>query len=508
MNLAGLVRRRVGSYLRAWRSRVVLEGFVGTGLIALGSLTPAYLPLNSPWWSRLGEVGLAGATWRVVGTVLAMAGVGLLVDSWLRLRPGRQWERPRGIRAGVHPWAVLGVWGLPLLLAPPVFSHDAYSYAAQGWLLANGISPYDGYPGLLPGAFADQVAQEWRFTKTPYGPLSLQIQHFIVVATGANPYWSAFFMRIPALVGVALIGVLTSRLARRTGHDPYFAAWFATLNPLLVIDFIGGAHNDALMMGLVVLGLWLATLTPWSWLVGALVVGVAAAIKQPALMAALALPLIRVPLTRWNPAQVWRSLWRAGVSLVVAVGSFAAISWATGLGFGWYHAVGVPGMVMTVSPSTLVGLVARWVLDLFGLHGAAAAAVTASHSVGLVVGVVILAWLGLRTLPTRPLAFLAWGYLVVALTAPALHSWYVLWGGLLLPLVDHAVRYVRVAVWATVSLLAYDAVNLSWRNGAVALGVALVVVLVAHLVWHERSTGQGWSPRHPRRMPESYEPRG
>ena len=110
--------RGMAVYLRAWRSRVVLEGFIGTGLITAGSLTPAYLPLNSPWWSRLGRMGLVGPTWRVVGTALALLGVGLLIDSWLRLRPGRQWERPRGIRAGMHPWAVLGVWGLPLLLAP------------------------------------------------------------------------------------------------------------------------------------------------------------------------------------------------------------------------------------------------------------------------------------------------------------------------------------------------------------------------------------------------------
>ncbi|MCQ8208644.1 DUF2029 domain-containing protein, partial [Cutibacterium acnes subsp. acnes] len=107
-------------------------------------LTPAYLPLNSPWWSRLNEAGLRGSTWRIVGTLLVLVGVGLLVDSWLRLRPGREprdltaeplpkharrcFKHLPGIRAGLHPWAVLGVWGLPFLLAPPIFSHDAYSY--------------------------------------------------------------------------------------------------------------------------------------------------------------------------------------------------------------------------------------------------------------------------------------------------------------------------------------------------------------------------------------------
>lgn len=341
-------RRRIQlkwfAYLRAWRSRSVLEGLVGTILITAGSLTPAYLPLNSPWWSRLDEAGLRGSTWRIVGTLLVLVGVGLLVDSWLCLRPGREprdlgaeplpkhvrryFKRRPGIRAGLRPWAVLGVWGLPFLLAPPIFSHDAYSYAAQGWLLENDISPYEGYPGLLPGAFADQVAQEWRYTKTPYGPLALAVQHLIVHLTGDNPYWSAVFMRIPAVLGVIAIGLLMSRVARRVGRDPHFAAWFSTLNPILVVDFIGGAHNDSLMMGLVVIGLWLACMTSWSWLLGAVLVGAAAAVKQPALMVAVALPFIRHPMESWHPRHLFPALGRAVWSLAVSVAVFAGISWA------------------------------------------------------------------------------------------------------------------------------------------------------------------------------------
>lgn len=484
-------RLRGLAYLSAWRSPVVWEGFIGAGSIVVGSLTPAYLPTNSPWWSRLDALGLGGPVWRLVGTVLVLAGVVLLIDAWLRLRPGRQWERPRGIRAGMHPWAVLGVWGLPFLVAPPIFSHDAYSYAAQGWLVVNDISPYDGYPGLLPGAFADQVSQEWRYTKTPYGPLAIQIQHLMVNLAGQNPYWSAVAMRIPAVIGVILIGVLLSRIARRTGHDPYFAAWFGTLNPILLIDFVGGAHNDALMMGLVVLGLFVATLGGASWIWAALIVGVAAAIKQPAFMAALALPFLCHPMLSWRWPQLRPALGRMLASLALSVGSFSLVSWVTGLGFGWYHAVNVPGMVITVSPSTLVGLGIRQVLNLFGATGAAVGAIQVSQTVGLVCGLVVVAVIAVRELPRRPLTFLAWGYLIVTVAAPALHSWYVLWGALLLPMVDDAVRYVRSATWATVALLAYAAVNLSWRNGAVAIGVAAVVVLAVHNLWHERSTGEG-----------------
>ncbi len=482
----------------ALRVRVVRRGLYGTLLIAIGALSPAYLPRSSPWWTWLSARRAEGLPSKLIGTAATMAGLLLIMSAWYRLRPGARGGAP-GDATGpaayltLKHWAVLAWWSLPFLAAPPIFSHDAYSYAAQGWLVINDISPYEGYPGLLPGAFADQVAQEWRYTKTPYGPLAIQIQHLVVLAAHQNPYWSAVGMRVPALIGVILIGVLTSRLARRTGHDPHFAAWFATLNPILVIDFIGGAHNDSLMMGLVVLALFIVTLANWSWLVGALVVGVAAAIKQPAFMAALALPLIRHPMPSWRGPDLMRALAKVLASLALSVIAFSVVSWLTGLGFGWYHAVGVPGMVITVSPATLVGLGVRQVLTLVGANGAAVAAITVSQSIGLAIGIVVIAILAVRELPRRPLTFLALAYLTVTVAAPALHSWYVMWGFLLLPLVDDAARYVRPATWTTVALLAYGAVNLSWRNDYVALGVAAVVALLALLVWHEHRNGQAWS---------------
>ncbi|MDU1779542.1 MAG: polyprenol phosphomannose-dependent alpha 1,6 mannosyltransferase MptB, partial [Propionibacterium sp.] len=359
-------------------------------MLLVGALTPAYLPANSPWWPRLSRVGMSGVTWQVIGSALAITGVIVLVDAWLRLRPGR---RASTVDARAKHWAVLAVWILPLLAAPPIFSHDAYSYAAQGWLMENDINPYEGYPGLLPGVFADQVAQEWRFTRTPYGPLSLQLQHDIVRLAGFHPYWSAVMMRIPALVGVVLIGVFLPRLARRTGHDASFAAWFGALNPLLVVDFVGGAHNDSFMMGLMVFGLWLATTASWAWIPAALVIGASAAVKQPAVMAAVALPFIVHPMPSWRPRHVATALGRVVGSLVGAAGSFALITWRTGLGFGWYHAADVPGRVMTVSPSTLIGLAIRSVLTWFGRYGAAPSVVGVTHTIGVGVGAVILVWL-------------------------------------------------------------------------------------------------------------------
>jgi hypothetical protein len=292
-------------------------------------------------------------------------------------------------------------------------------------------------------------------------------------------------MRIPALIGVVLIVVLLPRIAHRMGVDAQLTAWFATLNPLLVIDFVGGVHNDALMMGLVVLALWLG-LNARLWLAGAVVVGVAAAIKQPAFLAAYALPLIADPLTTWKGAHIARTVGKIALSCLVAIGTFAVISVACGLGFGWINAVNVPGLVVTVSPSTVIGQGVQLVLNYFQLDSSEHAAIRLARTIGIAIaaaGVLVLAVVQARK---KPMSFLSWSYLLVAFGGPALHSWYVLWGTLLLPLTKPSLRIQRIALWTTMVLLSYAAVNLAWRNGALALGIAALVPLGWQVIHHER----------------------
>ena len=500
MSGAGSVWQKLGlhwsSVRGAWAVRNVRRGFHGTLLIALGSLTPAYLPRSSALMGPLRAAHLTGAPFRLLGTVAVLAGLALLVDAWFRLRPSDAGGTPVAWRDLKH-WAVLGIWGAPFLLAPPIFSHDAYSYAAQGWMVHNGTNPYQAGPGTLPGGFADQVAWVWRFTPAPYGPLSLQIQHGLVHLAGYDPFISSLLMRVPALLGVVLIGLLVPRIAVRLGIDPAQAAWFATLSPVLVIDFIGGAHNDALMVGLVVLALWLAYQGKWWWLASAVIVGVAATIKQPAILAAYALPLIARPWVGWHWREVLTVFARAVASFALALGAFAAITAMTGLGYGWLNAVGVPGLVVTVSPSTIIGQGLQFVLNLFGLDSTGHMAVRTVRQIGLGVSGIGIAAMALTIARRRPITFLSWSYLLFALASPALHSWYVLWGGVLLPLTKPSNKMVRAAVWATVILLSYAAINLAWRNsvsatqgnnGALALGVAAVAGYAWQVHTHDRST--------------------
>lgn len=468
----------------AWRVPAVKRGLLATTLLFIGSLTPAYLPQNSPWWDPIRALGWDTWPAKVIGTALVVAAVVLLVDAWFRLRPG--------LYLDFKHWAVLLIWSLPLLFAPPIFSHDAYSYAAQGWLLHNGLNPYDTPVSVLPGAFADQVSWVWRYTPAPYGPLSLQISHLMVVLGGLNPYYATLLMRIPALIGVGLIVYFLPRLAARLGSDVPLTAWFSTINPLLVIDLVGGMHNDSLMVGLIITALYLTHRRPQQFWLGAVIVGVAAAVKQPALLAAYPVALIGLP-WQWNTAHVLNKLARAAVSSVIAVATFVAISLVSGLNFGWSNALDVPGRVVTLAPLSLLGEGIRLLCVAAGRPALGSQIAGGLLVAGVVASALIVAYLAVTVARRRPVTFLSWSYLWIALLGPAMHSWYLLWGGLLLPLTRPTERMQRVAVAVTSVLLGYGAGNLAWRNDTgIALGLAglalIVTLLVRYLDEHRRTS--------------------
>ena len=472
--LRGLARRLWADLDAALRLGPVRGGLLGTVLLALGSLTPAYLPQSSPYWEPARALGLDSWWAKAAGTGMVIAAVGLLMVAWFNLRPA--------VYVDVKHWAVLVWWSLPLLFAPPVFSHDAYSYAAQGWLIHNGLNPYEASPSYLPGPFADQVAWVWRYTAAPYGPLALQLSHGLVLLANLNPYYSAVLHRLPALVGVALIVHFLPRIARQMGVDPRGVAWFSTINPLLVIDLVGGAHNDALMLGCVVAALYLAF--RGRMFLALVLVGVGSAIKQPAILAAFPVAIIGSGWASWGVRHLARFAVRLVYAFAVAIGTFVAISLACGLGFGWLNAVTVPGMILTMAPFSLAGFGLQSLVNLVTGDPAGRAVWQGAQTLGLVLSAALVSWLAVRWSRTRPVAFLSWAYLVFASFGPALHPWYLTWGGLLLPLTEPSPRVWRAAAVVTAILLIYDAGNLAWRNEMV--GLALAALTAGGIVLYRR----------------------
>src|SRR5699024_5065486 len=240
---------------------------------------------------------------------------------------------------GRHPAvAVLLLWSAPPAFAPPILSGDGYAHAAQGRLRANGLDPHQMGPAALTASWADQVDPIWLQTPTPYGPLSLTLQYVTVAVVGDDTYAAAWGMRLWAMVGTALLAHSVPRIANRIGLDARRAMWLGVLNPLVLMHFVGGSHNDALMMGLLALGLHLACRRHLYW--AAVVVGLAAGVKQPAAIAVVAITVLslRPAVDPDGPVRAWptrRQVWHCVGALVVVVASFVVASTATGMGFGW-----------------------------------------------------------------------------------------------------------------------------------------------------------------------------
>ena len=169
---------------------------------------------------------------------------------------------------------------------------------------------------------------------------------------------------------------------------------------------------------------------------------------------------------------------------------FAGLSVWTGLGFGWVNAVNVPGMVDTVSPFSVLGHLIQYPVNWLGLDSSGRAAIAGAKALGVVVGAVGICWLAIRHLGRRPLRFLSWSYLLFAFTAPALHSWYALWGGVLFPMTRPSTRWLRVAIVTTAVLLGYAAMNFALRNGPWLLALLLIWAIFESVKAHELS--QDW----------------
>ena len=218
-------------------------------------------------------------------SVLALIGVygGIIVlaRAWLdllrvsRSHPGMPVRRVAG---------VIGAWAVPLALAPPLFSRDLYSYAGQGEMVAHGISPYlygTGVLGVTP--FSTLPGPFWANTPSPYGPAFLWLDGLATHLSRHQVLADLVLLRLLAVAGLAMALWAIPVLARAAGRDAAPAVVLALGSPLVLTTLVGGAHNDALMVGLLLAGL--AVARRHGTVPGIVLCALAASVKAPALLA-------------------------------------------------------------------------------------------------------------------------------------------------------------------------------------------------------------------------------
>jgi len=393
-----------------------------------------------------------------IAAILMYGGVGLLLWAWIML--GRDVLAHRVGGRAVLTNAL--VWIAPLLLAPPLFTRDIFSYLAQGALPLHGFDPYAVGPDAMPGILTDNVHYFWQDTPAPYGPLFIIIAKTVAWLVGNNIIAGVLLMRLALLAGLALLVWALPELTRRLGGRVPVALWVAVANPMMVINMIGGGHNDLLVVGLLAAGALLALRGQHAAGIG--LVTLAMAVKASA---GLALPFLVLV---WA-AHMTGSRWvRIGKATAAGIGVFAVVFAACTLlarvNLGWLPALSAPSMIVNwMSLPTAIGQIVGWFASLFG--GSQQLFINIFRGIGAAV----LLWIAVRQW---------WAVLLAtSVLSPATLPWYVSWGMAFLAMAPWTVRGLQCLVVASTMLVIVYYPNgedalYNWGYLAACLAVALL----------------------------------
>ncbi|MGH9007125.1 MAG: polyprenol phosphomannose-dependent alpha 1,6 mannosyltransferase MptB [Acidimicrobiales bacterium] len=414
-----------------WRflRRPALLGFVALASIAVGASinsSPFKLEMPGTWFfGEPSQPGVAATAFLLFGLVATYGGLVLLMRVWygmtraLSRRPGTPLK---------HLWLILALWIIPMLVIAPIFSRDVFSYAAQGEMVSHHINPYNYGPFTLgAGPYVNPVDPLWANAPAPYGPLFLMLDGFFASASLHHVLFTVILLRLLAVAGVALIAYAIPKLARAYGREPGPIFLLTALNPLVLLTLVGSAHNDAIMIGLLLCGLAAAKTRHPVW--GVVLCALAAAIKAPAGLGVLYIGW------EWLGAGVpWRHRIRPVVTAgIITIAVLALLSVVSGLGWGWVMNLETPGTVRSwLAPTTAIGLGLSALLHAIGWHVSTTAVLSGARVFGFTVAGAIGIYLlkvsdrigGLRALAITLLLFVVLG--------PVVQPWYLTWGLLLL----------------------------------------------------------------------------
>ena len=289
------------------------------------------------------------------------------------------------------------------LLGPPMYLTDVFNYLGFARLeTLYGLSPYEHTLVAVP---TDEVFPyvTWPDLLSPYGPLFTVVSFvFVPLGLATGVWFIKVSVALAALACVWLVWLIALELERPAVP----AILFIGLNPLWLAYGVGGAHNDAFMLALLLGGVLLA-------LRGRAAVGAAAVIGAAAVKATagLALPFMWLASRRRRSFAVGALVAAAGVAVMATIGFGSPLSVLSSFGGqGDYADIrSVPGQV------TDAILQRRFVPY-------EVQQVATGVFVAIVALLVALAWRGADWLDS-----IGWSTLALLLTLTWVMPWYVAW---------------------------------------------------------------------------------
>jgi hypothetical protein len=444
---------------------LIMEGFFLAlwAVAPLGSVTQSRSPLAAVWpWLLAPARALFGAT--LVATSVPPADGWLALALFASLLVGAALAAALGLlivrRSAEPPYALafaLGttaLFALTLALLPSLPSDDLFSYILYGRISAvHHANPLVVLPSDFPGDPFLQMVY-WRDVRSVYGPVWLALSGGVSLLAEALGGSLAVYTALFKLLGVAahllnvwLVWLILGRLAPKARLlGTLFYAW----SPLCLLEFGASAHNDALMLTFLLLGVYCLTRGTTGWDAAAMVAfGLSIATKY--------VPLALIPLyfalvfwtargrgASWREAAgaaAWRGALLAGTILLALAPYWAGPATINALLFS------PPAQQLDNSLLEALSWPLRWLAEGVGglSHAAAKALVeTTLKALALLAFLALYVW-EFRRARTLPGMLAGWGWFLLwyALVASGwFWPWYVTW----------AVGVVALCAWGRLSV--------------------------------------------------------
>lgn len=391
------------------------------GSLVLAGTAPVWYLAPVSW--RLTVPGLLSPGDPLYSAITFVLGVLLMCLGWVGLVGHMRRGAGSGRSRIVWVVAAATLWSIPLLLGPIQLSTDAYSYNAQGALAEMGLDPTAVGPNALPNHSTNEFWRAadpiWRDAPAPYGPVAIGLAKANVALTGYDVANAALGFRALALAGVVMTGVGVFVIARSRRVSPPLALALAIANPVVLIHLIGGAHNDAIMMGFLVVGM--AAFERGRKILAVVLVALAISVKLPAVIA--------LAFIAWNwsaPDASWKQRIRQFALVgAIAGGVIVALSALVGIGIGWILALQNTGKIYsTFAVFTKLGFLLSDLLHAVGLDIDPMLAVNVVRMIGLLFATGVILTLMVKSPKIGVTKSVGISLLVFVLCSPVVWPWY------------------------------------------------------------------------------------